>query len=152
MRVKLTTVSAALLVTAALTTGCTTISPDLLSGSVLWQGGHSRVQVAFNDADRRQIHDYYSRGSSHKRLPPGLAKKKHLPPGHQKQLARNGKLPPGLARRALPNDLERHLSRLPESYARVKVGGDVVLMDTRTQVVVDILYDVAAASYSSADD
>ena len=67
-------------------------------------------------------------------------------------MARNGKLPPGLQGRALPNDLERRLSPLPENYVRLKVGGDLVLMNRQTQVVMDVIYDVAGARYSSADD
>ena len=39
-------------------------------------------------------------------MPPGLAKKKSLPSGLQKQLEKNGTLPPGLAKRELPYDLE----------------------------------------------
>ena len=147
------TASMLFLVLSMVAGGCTTIQPQLTSGRVLWQDDHSRVEVAFNDADRRLIHDYYSgheRGSKH--IPPGLAKKKHLPPGLQKQVARNGKLPPGLQGRALPNDLERRLSPLPENYVRLKVGGDLVLMNRQTQVVMDVIYDVAGARYSSADD
>jgi hypothetical protein len=132
--------------------GCTTIQPQLTSGRVLWQDDHARIAVAFNDADRRQIHDYYSRSDrGAKHLPPGLAKKKHLPPGLQKQVVRNGKLPPGLAGRSLPGDLERGLSPLPEDYVRLKVGGDVVLMNRQTQVVMDVIYDVAGAQVSSAE-
>jgi hypothetical protein len=151
MRDHLTALAAALLLAMALT-GCTLTSPERLSGSVLWQGDHRRIEVAFNDADRRHIHDYYSRGGSQKRRPPGLAKKKQLPPGLEKHVARNGKLPPGLQGRALPNDLERHLSPLPESYVRVKVGSDVVLLNQKTQVVMDVIYDVGSARFSSSDD
>ena len=152
MRDHFTALAVALVVPMALT-GCTLTSPELLSGSVLWQGDHSRVEIAFNDADRRQVHDYYSRSSSHhKRMPPGLAKKKQLPPGLEKHVARNGKLPPGLQGRGLPGDLERHLSPLPESYVRLKVGSDVVLLNQKTQVVMDVIYDVGSARYSSSDD
>jgi hypothetical protein len=133
-------------------TACTSLPPQRTSGKVLWQDDHSRVEVTFNDADRRHIHDYYGRQDrGKKRLPPGLAKKKHLPPGLEKQVARNGKLPPGLRGRALPDDLERHLSPLPDSYVRLKVGGDVVLLDRRTEVVMDVVYDVGSARYSRSD-
>ncbi|HEX9593198.1 MAG TPA: hypothetical protein VGB12_07630 [bacterium] len=128
--------------------GCTVTQPQLTSGRVVWQDDHSRIEVAFNDADRRHISDYYS---SKKRLPPGLAKKKRLPPGLQKQIVRNGKLPPGLQGSELPGDLERRLSPLPENYMRLKVGTDVVLLDQRTQVVMDVIYAVGAATVSSSD-
>ena len=152
MRDHFITMAAALLV-PVISTGCTVSQPQIVSGRVLWQDDHSRIEVAFNDTDRRCIHDYYRRnGSRQERLPSGLAKEKQLPPGLEKHVARNGKLPPGLQRRELPNDLERHLSPLPESYARLKVGGDVVLLDKRTQVVMDVIYDVGSARFSSADD
>ena len=35
-------------------------------------------------------------------------------------------------------DLERRLSRLPEGYVRVIVGTDIVLMKTRSRVIIDI--------------
>jgi len=152
MRDHFTALAVTLILPMALT-GCTLTAPDLLSGSVLWQGDHGRVEVAFNDADRRHIQDYYSRSDDHqKHMPHGLAKKKHLPPGLEKHVARNGKLPPGLQGRGLPNDLERHLSPLPESYVRLKVGSDVVLLNQKTQVVMDVIYDVGSARFSSSDD
>ena len=74
-------------------------------------------------------------------LPPGLAKRDGLPPGLQKQLDRNGRLPPGLQRRALPEDLE---SRLPprSDTARVIVDNDVVLIEKGTDLVLDVIRDV----------
>src|SRR5207302_1565893 len=54
----------------------------------------------FSDQERQIIGDCFvnDRGS----LPPGLAKKNHLPPGLERQLQRNGTLPPGLQRRVQP--------------------------------------------------
>jgi hypothetical protein len=75
-------------------------------------------------------------------MPPGLAKKKKLPHGLQKQLKKNGKLPPGLAKRNLPRELEDRLSQIPRGYVRLKVGMDIVLMNEETEVIVDILYDI----------
>src|SRR5215470_14934501 len=46
------------------------------------------------DYHRQEIHGWYSENASH--LPPGLAKRDRLPPGLEKQLVRNGTLPPGL--------------------------------------------------------
>jgi len=42
----------------------------------------------------------------------------------------------------LPYDLDRRLSRLPSSYVRVRIGQDIVLMDGRTRVVLDVIYGV----------
>jgi hypothetical protein len=65
-----------------------------------------------------------------------------LPPGLQKQVRRNGHLPPGLARQRLPDDLERRLSPLPDGYVRVRIGTDIVLMDARTEIVLDLIRDL----------
>lgn len=77
-----------------------------------------------------------------KDMPPGLAAKEELPPGLQQQLEKNGALPPGLEKRELPDDLSGRLPRLKEGLERVIVDGDVVLVDTATNVALDVLYDV----------
>ncbi len=78
-----------------------------------------------------------------KQFPPGLAKKDSLPPGLAKQLERNGTLPPGLAKRDLPAELERELPTLQEGRRRIIVDDDVVLIETVTETILDILFDVA---------
>jgi hypothetical protein len=45
--------------------------------------------------------------------------------------------------RYLPYELDQRLSRLPPEYVRVVIGTDVVIMHTRTRVVVDLLEDIA---------
>jgi hypothetical protein len=103
----------------------------------------------FSDAERRIIEQYYGRGnqSKSKSLPPGLAKRGgNLPPGLQKQLARNGQLPPGLQKRVepLPLELNRQLPPLPEYWERVIVERDVILLDRRTNRILDIIEGVIA--------
>jgi len=72
-------------------------------------------------------------------VPPGLAKRGgNLPPG----LAKRDRLPPGLQGRGLPHALESSLSHLPGGYVRRKVGKDIVLMDSRTRTVFDIIFDI----------
>ena len=101
------------------------------------------MKIGFNDHDIRTIREYYSKkGKKHKGLPPGLAKKEKLPPGLQKQLNRNGKLPPGLEKRVLPWELERKLAILPKGYGRFKIGADVVILNKKTSIIIDILFDV----------
>lgn len=61
-----------------------------------------------------------------------------LPPGIAMNLARGKPLPPGIAKRFLPNDL---LNRLPvyPGYEYLAVGNDIVLANSTTGIVADIL-------------
>ena len=120
--------------------GCLAVTGQpTVSGEVSVENENTRVQVVFGDDERRRIRDYYA---SDKGLPPGLAKKQKLPPGLARQVERDGRLPPGLEGRPLPAELERQLSPLPDGYARLRVGLDVVLLDTDTRVVVDVVKDI----------
>lgn len=75
-------------------------------------------------------------------MPPGLAKKDSPPPGLQNQIVKHGELPPGLQGRSLPSDLEKQLTPLPKGFVRLKVGGDVVLMNEKTRIVVDVIFGI----------
>ena len=139
---KLSYISMTGLCLLALLTGCASF-PQINSGIFGVQTDDMQVQVAFGDNDRQLIHDYYGHKKiKRKGLPPGLAKKGKLPPGLQKQLKKKGKLPPGLAKRNLPFDLENRLTPIPRGYVRLKVGGDIVLMNEKTEVIVDIIHDI----------
>ena len=99
--------------------------------------------------ERRIIEHYYRGGKKGKRkgLPPGLAKRGGLlPPGLQKHLEKNGRLPPGLQKRLdpLPVDLDRQLPGLPDYWERVIFERDVILIDRRTNRILDIIEDVIA--------
>ncbi len=104
----------------------------------------------FLPEERRAIEDYYrkkddKKKKSKKGLPPGLAKRGgNLPPGLQKKLERDGQLPPGLQKRMepLPVDLDRRLPRLPDNWQRVVVERDIILIDRRTNRILDIIEDV----------
>jgi len=121
--------------------GCLTTSGTTVSGSVVYRDDQTQIAVVFSNHDRGVIRDYYRRHESH--LPPGLAKKSELPPGLRKQVERNGHLPPGLEGERLPHDLERHLEELRDDYVRIRVGADIVLMNGKTRLIVDIVKDVA---------
>lgn len=101
---------------------------------------HYAVRVVFTDHDRRLIGDYYA--PRYKSLPPGLAKRDRLPPGHAWRARHNERISDEARWRYLPFELEQRLTRLPPEYVRVIVGTDVVIMNVRTRVVVDILEDV----------
>lgn len=111
--------------------------------------GDANRPAHFLDEERRVIEQYYRRGAKGKSkgLPPGLAKRGgNLPPGLEKHLARNGQLPPGLQKRLepLPVELNRQLPPLPEHWERVIVERDVILLDRRTNRILDILENVIA--------
>lgn len=106
-----------------------------------YSGG--RVHIVFTTRDRDIIRDYYH--DQYSNLPPGLAKRGgNLPPGLQKHLERDGTLPPGLQKRVqpFPVELERRLPRLPDEYSRVTLGVDILILDRRTQRIMDIVRDI----------
>lgn len=114
-------------------------------GSVLALDSHRPTR--FLAEERRIIEEYYrvDQKTQKKGLPPGLAKRGgNLPPGLQKKLERDGQLPPGLQKRLqpLPVDLDRRLPRLPDHWERVIVERDVVLIDRRTDRILDIIENV----------
>ena len=94
----------------------------------------------YEDRDREAIRGWYDDHRSN--LPPGLAKRDQLPPGLEKQLVRRGTLPPGLQKRLqpCPEDLERRLPPPPPDCAHVLIGGHIVLLNRRTNLVVDIFH------------
>ena len=103
----------------------------------------------FLPEEKKLIEQYFRspNKSKAKGLPPGLAKRGgNLPPGLQKKLERNGELPPGLQKRLepLPEDLNRQLPSLPEHWERVIVERDVILIDRRTNRILDIIENVIA--------
>jgi hypothetical protein len=111
-------------------------------GGVVVRDGHSSVAIVFSESDRHHIHDYYQAHHDYYRrykpLPPGLAKREQLPPG----LAKKQPLPPGLHGYRLPYELDRRLSRLPEGIVRLRIGTDIVLMESRTRLILDIIRDI----------
>lgn len=109
-------------------------------------------EIIFDEVSRRIIRDYYQRhyddwthahgsgkGKKQKGMPPGLAKRERLPPGLEKQLARNGHLPPGLEGRDLPPDLIRDLPPLHADYRYVIANDKVMLVRRATNLILDVL-------------
>ena len=90
--------------------------------------------------EEEAVRGWYSENERH--LPPGLAKKDQLPPGLEKQLVRRGELPPGLQKRVqpCPEELQRRLPPPPPDCVNVLIGGHVVLLNHRTNVVVDVFH------------
>jgi len=109
-------------------------------GEVAVRDPYYSVRGVFTDHDRRLIHDYYA--PRYKKLPPGQVKKGRLPPGHAWRARPNQPIHEDAQWRYLPYALDQRLSRLPPEYVRVIIGTDVVIMNSRTRVVVDILEDI----------
>jgi hypothetical protein len=103
-------------------------------------GDDDQGQGYYRERDRESMRGWYDEHQNS--LPPGLAKKDRLPPGLEKQLVRRGTLPPGLQKRIqpCPRDLERELPPPPPECAHVLVGGHIVLLNQRTNVVVDFVH------------
>ena len=126
-------------------------SPAMSQGNSQGHGhgkGHDKKNHDDDDRDNRdayryeshreEIRGWYSERENH--LPPGLAKKDRLPPGLEKQLVRNGTLPPGLQKRFYPApvELERRLPPPPPDCAHVLIGGHIVLLNRKTNLIVDV--------------
>lgn len=90
--------------------------------------GESRVAVRFRVEDVREIKRYY------KGRPSGL------PPGLQKKLRREGRLPPGWEKKMapFPVELERRLPPLGPGLRRGLFEAQAVIYDERTGVILDV--------------
>src|ERR1700758_4218027 len=99
--------------------------------------GHDHDRYADHDRD---IRDWY-RGH-YDRLPPGLAKRDHLPPGLERQLVVSGTLPPGLQKKMqpCPRELEVMLPPPPPNYVHVVIGGNLVMYNRATLQIADVFH------------
>lgn len=102
------------------------------------------VEINFGKAvittkERRIIREYYNDGGPGSR---GFENQKALPPGLRKQLQRTGRLPPGLEKRRMPSDLEHRLPRYDGPYERTIVGNDLILLDPKTGVILDVMQEI----------
>ena len=96
-----------------------------------------KVDVRFGLQEVAIIRDYYD----------ALGRKdrqtgRRLPPGIAKNLERGKPLPPGIAKESLPADLLRRLPDVPDGHERIILDGRILLVETATQVVRDILTDI----------
>ncbi len=130
----------ALLLTIAALSGLAGCETPPYHGGVQVRDRDLDVRVVFSDSDRRIIREYYR--EDYRRLPPGLAKKGKVPPGHAFKMTRNRGVPTDVRWGYLEPDIERRLSRLPDGFVRVTIGADVGILNTRTRVVVDLLEDI----------
>lgn len=104
------------------------------------KGGGDQAIVVDRDGHLRVIREYASAGS----LPPGLAKREQLPPGLRKQLRERGALPPGLQKHLVPvpAPLLARFPPVPPYYQRYFAGEDLLVIDTRSKLIVVIIPNV----------
>ncbi|MGF1594215.1 MAG: anti-virulence regulator CigR family protein [Kiloniellaceae bacterium] len=115
-------------------------NPNDDSTSAVVEGVTAGVLGAvLDDDEKRIIHRYFGEHRD------SVGKVKELPPGIRKKLARGGAMPPGIARQVLPDGLHRQLPPRNGQHYEV-VGTDVVLVETATRVIVDVLKDVLRGS------
>ena len=91
------------------------------------------AEFSFSLGDGDQIRAYYTSNPT-----PGL---EALPPGQRKNLARGKPMPPGIAKRFVPDALRSSLS-VPPQYGVIVVGWDVLLVEVATGIIHDVLMDV----------
>src|SRR5215471_8276205 len=101
-----------------------------------------RDRHGYSDHDRDEFRSWYRHHYDQDDLPPGLAKRDRLPPGLERQLVRRGTLPPGLRKKyyRCPDELERRLPPPPPECQHVLISGHIVLLNRRTNIVVDIFH------------
>lgn len=106
---------------------------------------HERDNDHGRDGDRgyyrdhdRELREWYRGHEDH--LPPGLARRDALPPGLERQLVVRGTLPLGLRRKMhpCPGEVEAYLPPAPVGYMHTVIGGNIVLVNRRTFLVLDI--------------
>lgn len=103
-------------------------------------------------AERATIIRHYYTPEELSGLPPGLRKHLertgHLPPGLEKRLVFNQTLPPEYVPDLVPAppDLISQMGPLPQDSRLYFYNGDAILLDPKTQAVVDIVHGVLGLS------
>jgi len=115
----------------------------LLVAGPATQADEFGVGVIFSDGEIQTISGYYKRDDALSHHAKQKRGKKGLPPGIAKNLQRGKPLPPGIARQQLPADLVAALPPVPKGHERVIIDGRVVLVEIATQVIRDVLMDLA---------
>ncbi len=96
----------------------------------------------FNDQQRTVVRQYYTTTYSNtKRCPPGLAKKNNscLPPGQVQDLVVGQPVPKNVTVYQVAQPVIRKLPAAPAGYRYERIGGDIVLVQQESNIVVDII-------------
>ena len=102
------------------------------------------MHYGFHPNDRRLIQDYYRDQQHRGKCPRGLAKKNNRcqAPGQAKKWYKGKPLPKHVKYYQLPNRLHGHLQPAARDYRYVRVDNDVLMVDTVTNVVVDVIENI----------
>ena len=122
--------------------GCVSVPGTSSSTTVVHRSSNAQVALVFVDDDRSDIQNYYHHHNAMKKAKK-VKKGRKESPKHIKKYKRREHLPVDVPGHRLPQDLELRLVVLPDGYMRVRVGADVLLIDSRTRLIVDIVKDVA---------
>ena len=101
-----------------------------------------RQGAFFNDQHREAARHYYTEQYGDARhCPPGLAKKNNgcMPPGQARRWAVGQPIPRGVTVYSVPQPVLVQLPPAPYGYRYARVGGDIVLVQQRTNVIADII-------------
>lgn len=106
-----------------------------LTANALLSSNTAAADAVFSASEIQAIQAYYrdhagaSRGG------------RELPPGIARNLGRGKPLPPGIAKQQLPAELSQSLPPVPNGYERAVIDGKILLIETATQIIADILTD-----------
>ena len=96
----------------------------------------------FNDQQRTFVREYYTTTyKDGKRCPPGLAKKNNgcLPPGQVRNWAVGQPVPRNVIVYPVAQPVIRMLPPAPVGYRYERIGGDIVLVQQQSNIIVDII-------------
>lgn len=107
----------------------------------LWSRAALAQAAQFDQRETQVIRDYYRMQVEKARaargkgggIPADMPRKDELPPGIARQIRVNVALPPGIAKKSLPAELERSLPIRP-SLLRLIAGDKVMLVDAKNTV------------------
>ncbi len=112
--------------------GSALLAAMLLPGCASEPAGTPAAGPRFSEAERKAITEYYA------------GKRSRGPIEVPAQTVKaGGKLPQGPRRRRLPRELEDALAVLQAPYLRLIVGADVILVNTGTDDILDVIPQVA---------
>jgi len=96
----------------------------------------------FNDEHRTYVRQYYAQHyGDGRRCPPGLAKKNNgcMPPGQARKWQVGQPVPRGVVVYSVPQPVLVHLPPPPYGYRYARIGGDIVLIQVQTNLIVDVI-------------